>query len=155
MASTEELQSVPHSRDQVSRGFNAHDVLSKHETQHPAALAEALRAVRHAPDTPSDSNSDSGYDARDKPLQSVLLRHREVDSYDNSASDTPEILPLDHPELDQKSSSEELHQSLSTPEFHSARGKKTYVVASDDAELREILRRGLERVSYHRMYDSR
>lgn len=145
MASTEELQSVPHSRDQVSRGFNAHDVLSKHETQHPAALAEALRAVRHAPDTPSDSNSDSGYDARDKPLQSVLLRRREVDSYDNSASDTPEILPLDHPELDQKSSSEELHQSLSTPEFHSARGKKTYVVASDDAELREILRRGLER----------
>ncbi|KAI1092645.1 MBOAT family protein [Rostrohypoxylon terebratum] len=145
MASTEELQSVSHSRDPISRALDVHDVHSKHDTQHPAALAEALRAVRHAPDTPSDSNSDSGYEARDKSLQPVLLRRREADSYDNSASNTPEILALDHPELNQKSSSEELHPSLSTPESRYPRGKKTYVVASDDAELREILRRGLER----------
>ncbi|KAI1380829.1 MBOAT family protein [Hypoxylon crocopeplum] len=126
---------------QTSADSNAYDVHSKREVQHPAALAEALRAVHRTPDTPSDSNSDSGYEATDQPLQSVLLRRKSgSDSYDESAVDTPEILPLEN----EKSNSEQLHQSL--PEFSSAgKEKMTYVVASDDAELRDILRRGIER----------
>lgn len=130
--------------------LTSNHALSKRDIKHsPAALAEALRAVHHTPDTPSDSNSDAGFEARDQPLQSVLLRRKpESDSYDNSATETPEIISLDESELREKSSSEQLRQSL--PRLGSAdRGKKTYVVASDDAELREILRRGMERASYH------
>ncbi|KAI1107078.1 MBOAT family protein [Jackrogersella minutella] len=147
MSSVEELRPAPHDRNRIARDPDTHDVHTRHESQHPAALAEALRAVHRTPDTPSDSNSDSGYEARDKPLQSVLLRRKSgVDSYDNSASETPEILPMENPDLEEKSNSEHLQQSFSAPEFRSAgKGGKTYVVASDDAELREILRRGLER----------
>lgn len=127
---------------------DAYNMHSRRETHHPAALAEALRAVHRPPDTPSDSNSDSGNEAKDKSLQSVLLRRRSTsDSYDNSRTDTPDILPLEKSELNERSSPEKLHQSL--PKFSSVdKGKKTYVVASDDAELREIFRKGLERASH-------
>ncbi|KAI0143961.1 MBOAT family protein [Hypoxylon sp. NC0597] len=146
MSTADEPRPAVRDRDHDAEDLNAYDGHSRHEAQYPAALAEALKAVHRTPDTPSDSNSESGYEARDK-LKSVLLRRRSgTDSYDNSASATPEILPFQNSGLNKKSSSERLHQSLSTPEFRSAgKGKKTYVVASDDAELREILRRGLER----------
>ncbi|KAI1778274.1 MBOAT family protein [Hypoxylon cercidicola] len=132
-----------------SRGHSAtnvnNGVRSKREMHHPADLAEALRAVgHHALDTPSDSNSDSGGEGRDKdkPLQSVMLRRKSTnDSYDDSATRTPEIVPIENSEENGKSSPKYL-QSLPKS---SSDGKKTYVVVSDDAELREILRRGLER----------
>ncbi|KAI5927040.1 MBOAT family protein [Camillea tinctor] len=110
----------------------------------PAALAEALKAVNRTLDIPSDSNSETEYDGKERPSVSVLLRRRpQRDSYDNSAIDTPDILPLDTSSRSQSSSSDQLvGLDKSHPERKS---KKTYVVASDDAELREILRRGLER----------
>ncbi|KAI2638896.1 MBOAT family protein [Hypomontagnella submonticulosa] len=130
-------------RDNVAMDTGSHETHSRREAQDPAALAEALKAVHRTPDTPSDS--DSGYEARDKPLQSVLLRRKSrSDSYDNSSSVTPEIIPVKDSELNEKSSSDQLRQAL--PKLNSAgKGKKTYIVASDDEELREILRGVLER----------
>lgn len=133
-------------RDNVAMDTGSHETHSRREAQDPAALAEALKAVHRTPDTPSDS--DSGYEARDKPLQSVLLRRKSrSDSYDNSSSVTPEIIPVKDSELNEKSSSDQLRQAL--PKLNSAgKGKKTYIVASDDEELREILRGVLERASH-------
>ncbi|KAI0595882.1 MBOAT family protein [Biscogniauxia sp. FL1348] len=117
---------------------------TKSAAHSPAALAEALKAVNRTPDTPSDSNSEAEYDSKERPSISVLLRRRsKIDSYDNSAVDTPDILPLDTASRSQSSSSDQL---LSSDKPHiESKSKKTYIVASDDAELRDILRRGLER----------
>ncbi|KAI1475275.1 hypothetical protein F4774DRAFT_299213 [Daldinia eschscholtzii] len=146
--SAEESHSASQSQDRLVTDPDTHSVHSKRDAaQHPIALAEALKAVHRTPDTPSDSNSESGIESPDAHPHSVLLRRKSgSDSYDNSASDTPEILHLDRPGLDEKPSSEQFLRGV--PRYTSASsGKKTYVVASDDAELREILRRGLERAS--------
>ncbi|KAK6950918.1 hypothetical protein Daesc_007446 [Daldinia eschscholtzii] len=146
--SAEDSHSASQSQDRLVTDPDTHSVHSKRDAaQHPIALAEALKAVHRTPDTPSDSNSDSGIESPDAHPHSVLLRRKSgSDSYDNSASDTPEILHLDRPGLDEKPSSEQFLRGV--PRYTSASsGKKTYVVASDDAELREILRRGLERAT--------
>jgi hypothetical protein len=157
----------PAVRSRQSDGSDASDA------RRPGALAEALwEAANHdrragkGLSTPSDSaasdddlyykNSRGGKKKTDgsssrtgNPQQQqvpIMLRRRAKqprDTYGSSAIDTPEIVPLDDGVgrvaaarlLDGDSSSEEKH-----------RLKKTYVVAPDDVELREILRRGLERV---------
>ncbi|KAI3326253.1 MBOAT family protein [Xylariaceae sp. AK1471] len=108
-------------------------------------LAEALQAAEHHLHTPLDSNSEAEEGQNRKgQLRPVLLRRRKkFDSYASSTLDTPEILPLETSSLNQSPSCEDLH--LSTSGKGSSKRKKTYVVASDDAELREILRRGLKR----------
>ncbi|KAI1485638.1 MBOAT family protein [Biscogniauxia mediterranea] len=117
---------------------------TKSAAHSPAALAEALKAVKRTPETPSDSNSEAEYDSKERPPISVLLRRRsKIDSYDNSAVETPDILPLDTASRSQSSSSDQI---LGSDTSHlESKSRKTYIVASDDAELREILRRGLER----------
>lgn len=146
MSAAEEFDTASSGRNHVAMDTSTHETHSRREAQNPAALAEALRAVHRTPDTPSDS--DSGYEARDEPLQSVLLRRKSrPNSYDNSSSDTPEIISVENPSLNEKSSSEQLRQAL--PKLNStSKGKKTYIVANDDEELREILRQVLERASH-------
>ncbi|KAI1344944.1 MBOAT family protein [Xylariaceae sp. FL0016] len=126
------------------RDSNEHsDNRWKRTAQNPAILTEALIAIDQTPETPSDSNSDevSGNDRR--PVVSARLQ-RKINSYDNSAIETPEILPLDtSSHMIQTSSSDHLLQSAASR--IKTEGDKTYVIASDDTELREILRRGLER----------
>ncbi|KAI0386583.1 MBOAT family protein [Hypomontagnella monticulosa] len=143
MSAAEKFDTASSGRNQVAMDTSTHETHARREAQNPAALAEALRAVHRTPDTPSDS--DSGYEARDEPLQSVLLRRKSrPNSYDNSSSDTPEIISVENPSLNEKSSSEQLRQAL--PKLNStSKGKKTYIVANDDEELREILRQVLER----------
>jgi sterol O-acyltransferase len=113
--------------------------------------------------TPSESTSDEEYDGLQHPqppASAVLLRRRRpradgTDEYDSSAVDTPEILPVDSSAgLTENSSFEHLQPLARLDRLKPNSGeaktmgeKKTYVVASDDAELREILKRGLERVS--------
>ncbi|KAL7622939.1 Sterol O-acyltransferase 2 (Sterol-ester synthase 2) [Parahypoxylon ruwenzoriense] len=121
----EEERPVSSSRDGSTTNLNAYSMSSKRDVQYPAALAEALKAVHRTPDTPSDSNSDSGFDAKVDPLQSVTLRRRSgSDSYDNSAADTPEILPLQSSLLNETFSSE---QFQTTSKFSSTKekGKKS------------------------------
>lgn len=112
--------------------------------------------------TPSESTSDeeySGLQHPQPPASAVLLRHRrpradDTEGYDSSAAHTPEIVPVDlSAGLTDTSSFEHLQPLAKSVQLdpHLAEAKtmgekKTYVVASDDAELREILKRGLERV---------
>ncbi|KAI1466061.1 MBOAT family protein [Daldinia caldariorum] len=144
--SAEESHPASRSQGRLVTDPDTHSVHSKHDAaQNPLTLTEALRAAHRTPDTPSDSNSDSGIESTDAHPHSILLRRRSgSDSYDNSASDTPEILHLDRPGLGEKSSPDQFLHGVSRY-TSTSKGRKTYVVASDDAELREILRRGLER----------
>lgn len=97
--------------------------------------------------TPSESPSEEDYDdAELKKVNDTLCRrsrrdvsdHPEVDISDHAVSDVDD----GHPKNSSSS-----HETVSRPKLRSgAQGKKSYVVASDDTELREVLRRGLERV---------
>ncbi|KAI1845109.1 hypothetical protein JX266_008656 [Neoarthrinium moseri] len=112
-------------------------------------MAEALREAASGGGglrTPSESASEEDYDEtkHQTPPVSVMMRRRgQRDSYDSSATGTPDIVTLDTQtsSLGGASSSEDLRRMSAAGE---KRGK-TYVVASDDTELREILRKSLER----------
>ncbi|KAI0912233.1 MBOAT family protein [Ustulina deusta] len=110
------------------------------------ALAKALHSAECRLHTYSGGGSETEEGvARKRPPIPVLLRRRTTsDSYDSSTIETPEILlPLDKSSLVQTPSFEDLPQSARNRSKDNE--KKTYAVASDDAELRDILRRGLER----------
>ncbi|KAI1081239.1 MBOAT family protein [Whalleya microplaca] len=104
---------------------------SGHEDRHSGALAEALRSVKRNPDTPSESSSED-YDAQNPPVSISLRRKSKANSFDDSGIDTPDILPLEPLTMSENSGSGD-------------QGKKTYVIASDDIELREILRKRLDK----------
>jgi sterol O-acyltransferase len=82
----------------------------------------------------------------EKPINVMLRRRSGKDMFDDSGAHTPEIVTLDaasHVMQDDSSSDEATHPARLKD---AGTGKKTYVIASNDTELREILRRGLERV---------
>ena len=82
-------------------------------------------------------------------------RVRGADPYDESSDpSTPEIIGVDAfmGEEEEKTGGGQDGRSPSDPSAatggaHAANATKTYVVAADDAELRRILRKELERVS--------
>ncbi|KAK8089940.1 MBOAT family protein [Apiospora hydei] len=83
---------------------------------------------------------------KEKPVSVYLRRRVKPDSYDNSATATPDVVHLDDKtnSTNTESSSYENLPPLATRPSGDRRSK-TYVVAADDQELRAILRRGLER----------
>lgn len=101
--------------------------------------------------TPNESTSEEeDYDSlqQQKPVSVFLRRRVNPDSYDNSATATPDVVHLgdkSNSTTTESSSYENLSPLATRPPAR--RGSKTYVVAADDKELRAILRRGLERVS--------
>lgn len=103
-------------------------------------------------DTPSDSASeeDSSMKPTNKPPQTVpvlLRRNISQDSYDDSSPGTPEIIPA---EMVISGPSHDAGESQRNSGPSSTRkAKNTYIVASDDAELRRLLKRELERVSQY------
>ncbi|KAI1424111.1 MBOAT family protein [Xylaria sp. FL1777] len=110
------------------------------------ALPKALQAAERYLHTPLGGDSDIEEEVARKRLKiPVLLRSKTAsDSYDRSAIGTPDILlPLDKSSLVQTPSFDDL--SISERNHSNDNEKKTYAVVSDDAELREILRRGLKR----------
>lgn len=109
------------------------------------------KTAEAAYDTPSDSASeDSSMKPTNKPPQTVpvlLRRNISQDSYDDSSPGTPEIIPA---EMVISGPSHDVGESQRNSGSSSIRrAKNTYIVASDDAELRRLLKRGLERVSQH------
>lgn len=114
-----------------------------------AGKAQGAAAAR----TPNESTSEEeDYDRQQqqqqKPVSVYLRRRVNPDSYDNSATATPDILHLgdkSHSTGTESSSYENLPPLATRPTAR--RSSRTYVVAADDKELRAILRRGLERVS--------
>lgn len=105
--------------------------------------------------TPNESTSEEeDYDRlqqqpqQEKPVSVYLRRRVNLDSYDNSATATPDVVHMDNKTSStttENSSNENLPPLATRPSAR--RSSKTYVVAADDKELRAILRRGLERVS--------
>ncbi|KAI0100207.1 MBOAT family protein [Nemania sp. FL0031] len=76
---------------------------------------------------------------------SPLLRRRITsDSFDSSAIATPDIAPMDKPELVPTSSSEDLPLSTSSSS-NSGHGNEAYAVDSSDTKLQELLRRDLKK----------
>jgi hypothetical protein len=120
-------------------------------SQHPrpGALAEAMRAAKRNMDqTPSEgtSASEEDYDEQQRPAVAVYLRRRAKRNRSNESSTlpTPEIVHEGQNEKDLLGKGAFEHvRPLSTVK---GKGEKTYVVASDDKELQDILRRGLQRV---------
>ncbi|KAI1302047.1 MBOAT family protein [Xylaria venustula] len=110
------------------------------------ALANALQAAeRRLRTVPGgDSEIGEGLTTGKRPPIPVLLRRGITsDSYDSSVPATPEILlSLDQPSQAQTPSVQD--PAISERNRSKDNGKKTYAVASDDAELRDILKRGLK-----------
>ncbi|KAK6076066.1 Sterol O-acyltransferase 2 [Seiridium cupressi] len=122
---------------------------SANDARQTQTLAESIEASssRLGLRTPSDSPSVEDYDEQqhEKPVNVLLRRRHRNDFSDDSTIHTPEIVTLNTARTDLKegSSSDEASNWPKLKDL--GKGKKTYVVASDDTELREILRRGLER----------
>ncbi|KAI8624449.1 MBOAT family protein [Xylariaceae sp. FL1651] len=115
----------------------------KQETRRFMAVAEASQASEHHLHTGSDDNSEEEENetTRSRSISVVARRRTEPDLYDNSVVNTPEILPLDTSSFKQNSSPENYRIPLRGD--GSDKEKKTYVVAPDDAELREITGRAI------------
>ena len=107
--------------------------------------------------TPNESTSEEeDYDRQQQQQQqepvSVYLRRRvKPDSYDNSATGTPDVVHVGDKTTKSTATTTESSSYENLPPLATRpsadRRSKTYVVAADDKELRAILRRGLERVS--------
>ncbi|KAK7969387.1 MBOAT family protein [Apiospora saccharicola] len=119
----------------------------------PAQPTEDAAKAPGAARTPNESTSEEeDYDRlqlqqqQQKPVSVYLRRRVNPDSYDNSATATPDVVHLGDKSNStgtESSSYENLPPLATRPSAR--RSSKTYVVAADDKELRAILRRGLER----------
>ncbi|KAI0024217.1 MBOAT family protein [Xylariomycetidae sp. FL0641] len=136
----------PH--DQGGAGPGTYDTrTTRQELQHPAARVPGLKTTFQFPNTPSDSNSDGEYGGEEvspAAAVAVLRRRPKPSTYDSSAIATPDIVPLDPTSMTPNSSSEKLE--IPTAGETKGSSKKAYVLASDDEEVKEILRKGLEMV---------
>lgn len=106
----------------------------------PHSLRDALRAAtaRHSSSTTSlsSSASEEDYDAKTHQPVAVLLQRKDPDS-------SPKTVAMDSGESTPTDTSFEASVAKSAPR----KASKVYTIISDDKELREILRRGLQRVS--------
>ncbi|KAL1867733.1 Sterol O-acyltransferase 2 (Sterol-ester synthase 2) [Diaporthe australafricana] len=115
----------------------------------PRALREALRlADRGKISTPAESASEEDYDEESQRPVAVLRLNgrREKDE----AATTPvssSKLRSSEGASEVATSSDMSSENGALEDVSSLRGAKVYTIASDDKELREILRRGLQRVS--------
>ncbi|KAI0537143.1 MBOAT family protein [Xylaria digitata] len=127
----------------------ANDDTSRNESgniiRRQSPLAEAPPATEcHLHISPGDGSKEEEGVTRKRPPAPVLLRREATfDSYDSSAIETPETLPSDRPSLVQSPSFDDLPPSARHRGNENER--KTYTPTSDDAELRDLLRRGLKR----------
>ncbi|KAJ0119110.1 MBOAT family protein [Diaporthe amygdali] len=113
----------------------------------PRALREALQLANSGKiSTPSESASEEDYDEQSQKPIAVLRLNRKREKNQAAA----------HPTSGSKSKASEGTSEVATPssassengtleDVASLRGAKVYTIASDDKELREILRRGMQR----------
>ncbi|POS72864.1 MBOAT family protein [Diaporthe helianthi] len=114
----------------------------------PRALREALRlAGRAGISTPSESASDEEYDGESQKPIAVLRLNKTHEKYGDTT------LPMSGSKLKVSEGTREVatpsdassESGILLDDISSLRGAKVYTVATDDKELREILRRGLQR----------
>lgn len=121
----------------------------------PFSLRQALRSAQGVgASTPTDSTSEEDYDEdTKKPVAVLLRRSKEKErpglqgSLPRSGSSLKIATASGEPLTPSDVSSEA--DALDAHQMASLKGAKLYTVASDDKELREILKRGMLRVSCH------
>lgn len=111
----------------------------------PHSLRDALRnAASRNPSSTSGSTSEEDYDDKTRNPVSVLLQEK-----------TDDAGPSSHPGSSLKAATMESGQTTPSDASFEANvdnvavvnGAKVYTIASDDKELRDILKKGLQRVS--------
>lgn len=115
----------------------------------PQALREALRLAGSGKiSTPSESASEEDYDEESqKPIAVLRLNKRHEKDQAATLPRSGSKLKASEGAGEVATPSDVSSESGTLDDISSLRGAKVYTVASDDKELREILRRGLQRVS--------
>lgn len=115
----------------------------------PRALREALRLAGSGKiSTPSESASEEDYDEESqKPIAVLRLNKRREKEQATTLPASGSKLKLSEGTGEVATPSDVSSETGSLEDISSLRGAKVYTIASDDKELREILRRGVQRVS--------
>lgn len=114
----------------------------------PSALRQALRAAESGGiSTPSESASEEDYDDESRKPVAVLLRRRKEKETAPSLPRTGSNLKISATSSGVATPSDASSEAGHLDDVSSLKGAKVYTIASDDKELRDILRRGMQRVS--------
>ena len=115
----------------------------------PRALREALRLAGSGKiSTPSESASEEDYDEESqKPIAVLRLNKRPDKDQATTLPRSGSKLKASEGTGEAATPSDVSSENGTLDDLSSLRGAKVYTVASDDKELRDILRRGLQRVS--------
>lgn len=144
-----EMSAQPRVRDEPGPHKSNEEAYFTRNNNSPRALREALRlAGKGEISTPSESASEEDYDEESqKPIAVLRLNQRHE-------KDGPTTIPMSGSKLKVSEGTGEVatpsdasSENGTLEDISSLRGAKVYTVASDDKELRDILRRGLQRVS--------
>lgn len=112
------------------------------------ALRQALRtADGGAIATPSESASEEDYDDESRKPVAVLLRRRKGQEHAPSLPRSGSNLKISATSSGVATPSEASSEVGQIEDVSALKGAKVYTIASDDKELRDILRRGMQRVS--------
>jgi sterol O-acyltransferase len=116
----------------------------------PQALRQALRSTDNGLiSTPPESASEEDYDDESQKPVAVLLRRRKNKENASSLARTGSNLKISATGSGVATPSEASSDAggLEDVNVNTLKGAKVYTIASDDKELRDILRRGMQRVS--------
>ena len=115
----------------------------------PRALREALRLAGSGKiSTPSESASEEDYDEESqKPIAVLRLNKKREKGQATTLPAVGSKLKVSEGTAGTATPSDASSENGTLEDITSLRGAKVYTIASDDKELREILRRGAQRVS--------
>lgn len=115
----------------------------------PRALRNALRLAGSGRiSTPSESASEEDYDEESqKPIAVLRLNKKREKDPATTLPRSGSKLKVSEGTSEAATPSDVSSETGSLEDISSLRGAKVYTIASDDKELREILRRGVQRVS--------
>lgn len=97
--------------------------------------------------TPSESASEEDYDDESRKSVAVLLRRKKGQEHSPSLPRSGSNLKISATSSGVATPSEASSEAGHVDDVSALKGAKVYTVASDDKELRDILRRGMQRVS--------
>ncbi|KUI72646.1 Sterol O-acyltransferase 2 [Cytospora mali] len=110
------------------------------------ALRQALRTANSGtPSTPPESASEEDYDDESRKPVTVLLRRRNEKEHAPSLPRNGSNLKISASSSGVATPSDASSEAGSLDDVGALKGAKVYTIASDDKELRDILRRGMQR----------
>lgn len=135
-------------RDETVPGTSNEETYFERKTS-PRALREALRLAGSGKiSTPSESASEEDYDEESqKPIAVLRLNNKREKDQTTTLPAVGSKLKVSEGTGGAATPSDASSENGTLEDISSLRGAKVYTIASDDKELREILRRGVQRVS--------